>query len=512
LVRAGLRELAFLAVLGVSLTVAASCSDDASQARDAGGSSPSHPPVVMLVFDEFSTTSLLDDRGHIDSVRYPHFAALAREATWFPWATASLDETGRALRSLLTGRTTWRFAKPTYAKNPRNLFTLFGRRYRMNVSEEVSSLCPRRLCPQSRKQSRRSILHKLVVGRPERLQRWLRSVRPRSRPTFHFKHILFPHAPWQYLPSGRHYVDGPTQGRFSWHFQHFNRWLVNQYYQRHLLQVGFTDRLLGSALDRLRATGLYDSSLIVVTADNGEGFGRLGNGHVIRRVNAGDIALTPLFIKLPSQRQGRIVRRHVRMIDVVPTMARVARLRLRWRVEGRSVFGPASRRIPGSTLLVKRSGRRIRLSLRALRRRAAGALRLKLRLFGSGGTSLNRVGPYRFMHGTPVRRWRALAPGGTRAVVDLADGYMRVRLASGFVPVKVMGRLTGRGSRKRTDIAIAINDTIAATAPTVAPRRHGTRFFSALVPESALREGRNEVEIFAIVRGGGAPQLRPLTP
>jgi hypothetical protein len=30
---------------------------------------------------------------------------------------------------------------------------------------------------------------------------------------------------------------------------------VNQSYQRHLLQVGFTDRLLGKVLDRLRASG-----------------------------------------------------------------------------------------------------------------------------------------------------------------------------------------------------------------------------------------------------------------
>jgi hypothetical protein len=466
----------------------------------------------MLVFDEFSTTSLLDRDGRIDRVRYPSFAALARGATWFPYATASMDETGRALRSLLTGRTTWRYAKPTYAQAPHNLFTLLGRRYHMNVSEEVSSLCPRRLCPHVRRQTARSVLHELASGRPERFARWLRSVRPAARPTFYFKHVLLPHGPWRYLPSGRQFGGGATERSFSWKLQHFNRWLVDQAYQRHLLQVGFTDLLLGRALARLRATGLYDRSLIVVTADNGESFGRPGNGHELSGRNAADIALTPLLIKLPFQGKGRTVRRHVRTIDVVPTIARLAHVPVDWRVEGRSVFGPAARRIPSWTLLVKRSGHRIRLSGGALRRRAAGALRLKLRLFGSGGASLYGIGPDRFMHETPVRRWRVRAPSAVRAVLDRPGLHRWASVGSGVLPVEVTGGLAGRGSRRHVDIAIAVNGSIAATAPTITAQRHGRRFFSALVPEGILREGANRIELFAIRSGEGAQQLQPLTP
>jgi hypothetical protein len=79
-------------------------------------------------------------------------------------------------------------------------------------------------------------------GRPARASRALvRGIRPSSQPTFYFKHILLPHAPWSYLPPGRSFPGGPTQRRYSWNLLHFNRWLVNQSYQRHLLQVGFTD-------------------------------------------------------------------------------------------------------------------------------------------------------------------------------------------------------------------------------------------------------------------------------
>jgi hypothetical protein len=471
-----------------------------------------HPPVVMIVFDEFSTTSLLDSHRRIDPVRYPNFARLARDGTWFPNSTASLDETGRAVSSLFTGRDIRTHTRPTYALNPRNLFTLMAKRYRLDVSEEVSSICPRRLCPSSRPQTRHSVRHRLASGRPQRFNRWVRSIRASSRPTFFFKHVLLPHAPWRYLPSGHQFPDGATQRRYSWNLVHYTRWLVDQTYQRHLLQVGFTDRLLGKALARLRATGLYDRSLIVVTADNGESFGRLGNGHEISRKNAGDIAFTPLLIKLPRQRAGRVVRRHVRTMDVLPTIARTAHLQIGWRVHGHSVFGRAARRIPNTTLLYQRSGHRIRLSLRSLSSRAKRALRIKLRLFGSGNEApgLFGLGPFRSIHGTPVSKLSVVSPGATRATIDAAGRYARVRRSSGSVPVRVMGKLTGKGNRTKLNIGVAVNGTVVATAPTFAPRRGAGQLFSVLVPESSLRDGRNSVELYALL-GRGTPRLRPLT-
>jgi hypothetical protein len=265
-------------------------------------------------------------------------------------------------------------------------------------------------------------------------------------------------------------------------------------------------------LDRLKATGLYDPALIVVTADNGESFGKLGNGHEISRKNAGDIALTPLFVKQPNQARGSVDRRHVRTVDVLPTIAHLAHVPLRWRVEGRSVFGAGARRIPASTLLVKRDGSRIRLGAGALRRRANASLRLKLKLFGSGNDApgLFGVGPYPSMHGTPVSRWTTLPADGTRAALDGAGAFQDVRLGSGVAPVRIMGHLTGRGSRARADLAVAVNERIAATGPAFPIRRGGVRFFSIMIPESALHEGSNRVQLFSIV-GGATARLRPLT-
>jgi hypothetical protein len=503
-----LRQSAWPLLAALALLVGGACSGSSTGSGPPGR----NPPVVMIVFDEFSTTSLLDGRGRIDSVRYPNFASFARDADWFPNASSSLDETDRSIRSLLIGRTSWRHVDATYRNYPRNLFTLLGRRYQMRVWEEVSSMCPRRLCPNVRGQTQRSVLHELANGRPERVSRWLRSVRLDSRPTLYFKHVLLPHGPWVYVPSGHRYREG-SQGHLPWGLRHFNRWLVNQYYQRHLLQVGFTDRLLGQVLARLRSTGLYDRSLVIVTADNGEGFGRLGNGHEISRANAADIAATPLFIKRPYQQGGRILRRHVRVIDLLPTIARLTRIRLPWRIEGRSIYGPSARRIPSSVLLVTRVGHRLRLSLGDFRRRLSATLRLKLRLFGSGpfDPAVFRIGPHRGLLGTPLSRWQRLPPGSTRALLERGSDYANVRLEARLLPLKLLGRLAGPDARQPASLAVALNGKIVATAPTFAIRRGARQRFSVVLPERALRRGRNAVQVFAISRSGGTLRLQPLT-
>ena len=54
-------------------------------------------PVVMVVFDELPVTSLMDEKRHIDSIRYPNFASLAEDAHWFRKATTVADMTHLAV-------------------------------------------------------------------------------------------------------------------------------------------------------------------------------------------------------------------------------------------------------------------------------------------------------------------------------------------------------------------------------------------------------------------------------
>ena len=107
-------------------------------------------PVVLVVFDELPVSSLLTAAGKIDGVRYPAFGRLAREATWYPRATTPHDYTTQAVPSLLTGRLPRRGELPTLADHPENLFTLLGGAYDLHVQEQVTHLCPSRSCPSTR--------------------------------------------------------------------------------------------------------------------------------------------------------------------------------------------------------------------------------------------------------------------------------------------------------------------------------------------------------------------------
>ena len=110
--------------------------------------------------------------------------------------------------------------------------------------------------------------------RPAAFGRFIRAIGRRSkRPTLDFAHVELPHVPWEYLPSGQQYgtsdFDLPGLTAEVWTRE---RRLVVQGQQRYLLQLAYTDRLLGRLLDRLRETGLYQRSLLIVTADHGVAF------------------------------------------------------------------------------------------------------------------------------------------------------------------------------------------------------------------------------------------------
>ena len=502
------RKTAWLACLACAcIALAALALPSTTQAR------APRPPVVMIVFDEFPTISLLDRMDHIDAVRYPSFAGLARSSTWFSDATASVDETGRALASLLGGSTSpRRHLPPSFANYPHNVFSVLGRAgYRFRVSEEVTGFCPPRFCPGSRVHTRSEVLHRLAGGRAERFESWVRRLTPARRPTLYYKHVLFPHVPLRYLPSGRHYASGPREIFPGMTRAFHNPWPVTQIYQRHLLQLGFTDRLIGDALRQLRSTGLWNRALVIVTADNGESFGRFGDRHVITPHKTAEIALTPLFIKRPFQRSGRTVRRHVRTVDVLPTIEHVLRLRDR-PGGGHSVFGAPARHIPGSLTMHERNGGVVHVSFRQLRRRARILLGRKLRLFkdGDDASRLYWIGPDPLLLGHPVSLWPQSPRGRARAHFHQAPAFRSVRLGSGFVPSMVTGRIGGDHRRRHRDLALAVNGWIAATAPSFRLHRRGSELFSIMAPESVFHEGANSVQLLQILHTRSGLRLRDL--
>lgn len=134
----------FLAIFLLISPVSKLTLADEASAQSIGGIRPI--PVVMVVFDELPAISLLDDRNRVDPVRYPGFARLERDGTWFRNAYTIYDATAKAVPAIMDGRYPEKGLLPISADHPNSLFTLLGSSHAMNVSEAATTVCPRDLC------------------------------------------------------------------------------------------------------------------------------------------------------------------------------------------------------------------------------------------------------------------------------------------------------------------------------------------------------------------------------
>jgi hypothetical protein len=69
-----------------------------------------------------------------------------------------------------------------------------------------------------------------------------------------------------------------------------------------------------------------------------------------------------------------------------------------------------------------------------------------------------------------------------------------------------------RGGRRgeNRDVAVAVNGRIEAVGRTFYLRGDGTEHFAVMVREDSLREGRNQVEVFQVLRRGVLRRLARL--
>jgi Sulfatase len=521
-------------------------------------------PVVVVVLDELPVTSLLRADGSIDAARFPTFARFARDATWFRNATTLSASTTLAVPALLTGKEPRRGKLPLFQNHPNNLFTLLGARYRLNVTESQTRLCPSKLCRRQAPDTTERLsslysdarvvyLHLVAppnledrlpaideswgdfgkddvrdagdlgtalgdeklpkidirtfyVGRVREFKRFVTSLRrdPRDRPSLDFLHVLLPHGPWLYFPDGRVSAAATPRAPGRKGELWLDEGLARQAHQRHLLQLGFTDRLLGQLVGKLERAGLYDRALVVVTADHGISFHGGDKRRAPTDTNLVDLAFVPLFVKLPGQKEGKVVDRHVRIVDVLPTIADGLGVELPWKVDGRSALAGGT----GSATV--RVGQ-VEASFSAELAKRDEALSAQVRLFGAGAwEGVFRAGKYGALVGRRVASLEVAGEGDGEATVDeLGSRLLRsLPRRSALVPSPLVGILSG-GVAKGTDLAVAVNERIAAVARAY-ELGDGVVRFSALAPESAFRPGRNDVRMFVLGGPPTRPELREL--
>jgi hypothetical protein len=337
-------------------------------------------PVVMVVLDEFPTASLLSADGGVDRDVAPNLAALVDDAHWFRNATTPTTFTVHAVPSMATGLLPRHDTAPFAADHPENLFTLLGAGYDLNVVESITRLCPSNLCAVTETDRGRLVEDAVEVMRArlsydgpqgdpiagfvepaadipddddlpdhevpgsERFDTFMDGINDDSL-ALHYLHVLLPHQPFRFVPSGRSYPLPAYEigrGGDEWNDK---TWPTRLGRQRHLLQVRYTDRMIGDLVDRLRDVGLYDDALIVLTSDHGIAF---QPGGPIRLVSeqpltddvAPELMWVPLVMKLPGQEDGVVDDRNALITDILPTIADVLDMELPSPVDGRSLLGP----------------------------------------------------------------------------------------------------------------------------------------------------------------------------
>lgn len=105
-------------------------------------------------------------------------------------------------------------------------------------------------------------------------------------------------------------------------------------------EVRYVDEQLGVLFDWLKAAGLYDDTLIVLTADHGEEFQEHGGWWHGQTLYEEQIEV-PLIVKYPGgARAGSVVTDLARSLDVAPTILDAAGLPVPESMQGRSLWSP----------------------------------------------------------------------------------------------------------------------------------------------------------------------------
>jgi arylsulfatase A-like enzyme len=167
-----------------------------------------------------------------------------------------------------------------------------------------------------------------------------------ERPFFLYLHAMDPHSP--YLPPepyDRMFAtgyDGPVNGGLdekTGFAAARTRQELDHILSLYDAEIRYTDDRIGELLDALRARGVLDRTLVVITSDHGEEFrehGGFEHGQSLYR----ELLDVPLVMRLPGVLPAGVrVQRRVSGLDVMPTVLDIAGIEPNADVQGSSLLG-----------------------------------------------------------------------------------------------------------------------------------------------------------------------------
>ncbi len=142
---------------------------------------------------------------------------------------------------------------------------------------------------------------------------------------FMYLHYMDPHDP--YSPPG------PYDKMFSYVKDDINSKNISLYDG----EIRFADEYIGRLFEKLKALGVYDKTLIVITSDHGEAFGDHNDqihGHTVYN----ELLKVPLIIKYPSSKKPNMkIKKQVQSIDILPSILDILNITYKGHLSGASL-------------------------------------------------------------------------------------------------------------------------------------------------------------------------------
>jgi sulfatase-like protein len=138
---------------------------------------------------------------------------------------------------------------------------------------------------------------------------FLDAIQPGAR-QFVLWHCSLPHSPFLYTAGGSRHHEYPDFFPFEKEYKKSQFPII---FNRYRDQVKYADRILGQIVQKLKSTGAYRDSILIVTSDHGV---RIW-GDLFRNINL--IARVPVFIRVPG-RPPAAIDSEFELVDLAPTL------------------------------------------------------------------------------------------------------------------------------------------------------------------------------------------------
>ncbi len=310
------------------------------------------------------------------------------------------------------------------------------------------------------------------------------------RPELFFVHSVLPHAPWERSP------DGTLLTRSADHdlpLDETGRWTTSEpdvihAFQRHALQVGHVDRMIGDLVTGMQQAGRWDDTVVVVTADHGTSFTPGTSRRVGEEASLDEVYRVPLFIHAPDQDAGATDDRLTRLADIVPTIMDLLEVSVEdWELDGISLVGDGD--LPQRVEV--RSGNET-LTVAPTNEGALAAAARNAAWFphGTGWRGLAAPGAAGALVGSEVDGLELEADAGIAttdvdaSVVDRSTGYAPLLIP---IAVEPAGEMPQR-------VLVAVDGIIAGVG---LPVQDEPGLFRAILDPGLLPDGAHTLRVFA---------------